>query len=331
MIDLSKATIKGEIPVGTEPEPVQTPETTTAPETSSEQEPSTNTPVEQATAPANDFPVDRFGGKFKSWEEVESVLNKPEPETPKYDEFLQKLIDKYQKDGSLEDYFKAYSVNYDALSDQEMLKRNFFERNKDLSDKSKEKLWEKELSKYTIDPDEFSEDEVELGKELMKRDAEKLRAEAKEKQKAYLNPQSKAQEVDVQKLKEQVEALPEIKKLKTERKLSLTVDGQKINYELDDADFAVSSMVDDSEFYGLFTENGKLNPEKWAAVVEFARNQDKILKTVLDQGKTLGRAEIEAEMKNIKLPGTQPTITSSSGDFKTGLLEAFARQGKTTR
>ena len=165
----------------------------------------------------------------------------------------------------------------------------------------------------------------------MKRDADKLRAEAKEKQKAYLSPQNKAPEVDLQKLKGQVEALPEVQKLKSEKKLSLSVDGQTINYEVEDPDFAVNSMVDDSNFYGLFTENGKLNPTKWAAVVEFARNQDKILKTVLDQGKTLGRAEIEAELKNTRLPGSQPTPAPAAGDFRTGLLEAFARQAKTTR
>lgn len=329
MIDLSKAIIKGEIV--DDPTPAPTPDPIPSPDPTPEPDPSPAPDPAPDPAPANDFPADKFGGKFKSWEEIESALNKPEPEAPKYDEFLQKLIDKYQTDGTLDDYFKAYSVDYDAVSDQDMLKRNFFEQNQGLSDKAKEKLWEKELSKYTIDPDEFSDDEVELGKELMKRDADKLRAEAKEKQKAYISPQNKAPEVDLQKLKEQVEALPEVQKLKSEKKLSLSVDGQTINYEVDDPDFAVSSMVDDSGFYGLFTENGKLNPAKWATVVEFARNQERILKTVLDQGKTLGRAEIEAEMKNTKLPTTQPASGSTAGDFKSGLLEAFARQGKTTR
>ena len=334
-IDLSKATVLGTSQPGAEPTPAPTPDPVPSPEPSPEPTPApapepAPAPTPDPT-PADDFPSDRFGGKYKTWDEVKSALDKPAQEAPKYDDFLEKLISKYQSDGSLEDYFKAYSVNYDALSDQDMLKRNFFDANNGLSEKAKEKLWEKEMSKYTIDPDEFSEDDVELGRELMKRDADRLRAEAKEKQKAYLSPQNKAPEIDPKKLKEQVEALPEIQKLKAERKISMSVDGQNINYQLDDTDFAIDSMVDDSSFYGLFTENGKLNPEKWAMVVEFARNPQKILKTVLDQGKTLGRSEIEAEMKNTRLPGTQPAPGQTAGDFKSGLLEAFARQGKTTR
>lgn len=337
-LDLSKATVLGEIPAGVEPTPAQTPEPlpSSEPGPSSEPEPFSPPAQEQVQAPVapiqNDFPSEKFNGKYKSWEEVEQVLNKPEPEAPKYDEFLEKLINKYQADGSLEDYFKAYSVDYDSLSDQEMLKRNFFEANKSLSDRAKEKLWEKEISKYTIDPDEFSEDDVELGKELMKRDADKLRFDAKENQKNFLSPQNKAPQLDITKLKEQVEALPEIQKLRADKRISMSVDGQNINYQLDDADFAVNAMVDDTGFYQLFTQNGKLNPEKWTMVVEFARNPDKILKTVLDQGKTLGRSEIESEMKNTRLPGSsQPAGSQNSGDFKSGLLEAFAQAGKTTR
>jgi hypothetical protein len=329
MFDLSQATKIGESPMVDDPTPVPSPEPSPepTPDTSSEPVPS----LEPVPVPTNDFPSDKFGGKFKSWEEVESVLNKePEP-TPQYDEYLQQIISKYQTDGSLEDYFKAYSVDYDSVSDQDMLKRNFFEQNNDLSDKAKQKLWEKEISKYTIDPDEYSEDEVELGKELMKRDADKLRAEAKEKQKAFLSPKNEAPKVDLQKLKEQVEALPDVKRLKTERKISLNIDGQDVNYELSDPDFAVNSMVDDSGFYALFTENGKLNTQKWAATVEFARNQERFLKTVLDQGKSLGRAEIESEMKNTRIPGTQPPSSLGTSDFKAGLLEAFAKQGKSSR
>jgi hypothetical protein len=306
------------------PEPTPEPSPEPAPDPSPE-------PSPEPTPPANDFPAERFGGKYKSWEDVESILNK-EPETaPQYDDYLRQVIEKYQTDGTLDDYFKAYSVDYDSMSDQDMLKRNFFEQNKGLSDKAKERLWEKEISKYTIDPDEFSDDDIELGKELMKRDADKLRAEEKEKQKAFLSPKNESPKLDLQKLREQVEALPDVKKLKADKRISLSIDGQEVNYELTDPDFAVNSMVDDSGFYSLFTDNGRLNTQKWAATVEFAKNQERFLKTVLDQGRSLGRAEIESEMKNTKIPGSQPPSSLGTSDFKSGLLEAFAKQGKTTK
>jgi hypothetical protein len=331
MFDLSQVKKLGESSLIEDPAPAPTPEPEPSPTPSPEPTPDPVPTPDPAPAPVNDFPADRFGGKFKSWEEVDSVLNKePEP-APQFDEYLQQIIQKYQADGTLDDYFKAYSVDYDSVSDADMLKRNFFEQNSGLSDKAKQRLWEKEISKYTIDPDEFSEEDVELGMELMKRDADKLRAEAKDKQKTFLSPKNEAPKVDLQKLKEQVEALPDVQKLKTDRKIALSIDGQEVNYELTDPDFAVNSMVDDSGFYSLFTENGRLNTQKWAATVEFAKNQERFLKTVLDQGRSLGRAEIESEMKNARIPGTQPPSSLGTSDFKAGLLQAFAKQGKSSR
>ena len=329
MFDLSQAVVKGEVQPQAIQEPVveqpQAP-TTEIPEPINE--PTVNTQVDtQASAPKDDFPADKFDGKFSSWDEVKNALNSPKQESPKYDEFLQKVIDKYTTDGSLEDFFKAYSVNYDNLPDEEILKRNFSKQYDGLEQKIIDKLWEKEKSKYTIDPEEYPEEEVEVGKALLKRDADRLRTQFKEEQQKYIQPQR--QQVDINQLQQTVLGMPEVQKLRSDRKLTLEVDGQAINYELSDPDFVVNTMVDDAPFYNLFMDNGKVNPSKWASVVEFARNPQAVLKAVLDQGKTLARAEIEAELKNSKLPSATPQTASAPGDFKSQLLQAFVERGKT--
>jgi len=333
MFDLSQAKIIGETPLEAAAEPiVETPvstETTEAPVIESTAEPVVEAPVNEP--PKDDFPADKFGGKFKSWDEVQAKLSEDKPQ---YDEFLQKVIEKYQTDGSLEDFFKAYSVDYDKLSDEDVLRKDFFDRNsaRGLSEKTLNMLWEKEKSKYTIDPEEFSEEEVEIGRDLMKADANEQRAKLKEQQQKFIQPKaSAAPTVDLNKLKEQVASMPEVQQLRADKKVKLSVDGQEINYELTDPDFAIDTMVNDQPFYGLFNQNGKPDAAKWAKVVEFARNPEKVLKTVLDHGKTLGRIEMEAELKNTQLPKNNSETPSSPADFQSRLIQAFAERGKVTR
>lgn len=279
-------------------------------------------------APVNDFPSDKFGGRFNSWDEVNEVLNKPATETPKYDEFLQKVIDKYQADGSLEDFFKAYSVDYDKLSDEEIIKRDFFAKNSDLSQKAVNKLWEKELAKYKLDPDENDEDEIEIATEMMKREASKLRESGKEYQKQYIQPQRAAQKTSVEDLVKTVHSLPEAQGIKAKKSISFNVGDSVINYGIEDVDGALTLMADEEKFGALFLENGRPNVEKWVRMVEFAKNEDRIIKTAYDQGKAAGMKELEKEIKNPSLPSTpRPERSSSSGDFKDRFFEALA--GKT--
>lgn len=326
MLDLEKVKVIGkeefqpeEVPFKEESQVQETPQEVVS-ETS-------ETPVVES-APVNDFPSDKFGGKFNSWEEVNEVLNKPAPETPKYDEFLQKVIDKYQADGNLEDFFKAYSVDYDKLSDEEIIKRDFFAKNSDLSQKAVNKLWEKELAKYKLDPDENDEDEIEIATAMMKREATKLRESGKEYQKQYIQPQKTAQKASVEDLVKTVHAMPEAQGIKARKSISFNIGDSVINYGIEDVDDALTLMADEEKFGALFLENGRPNVEKWVRMVEFAKNEDRIIKTAYDQGKAAGMKELEKEIKNPSLPSTpRPEKGFSSGDFKDRFFEALA--GKT--
>lgn len=277
------------------------------------------------------FPSERFGGKFKSWDEVQEALSK-QPEPSYKDDFIKKVVEKYNQDGSLEDFFRAYATDWDKLSDQEVLRKQFFEENADMEDeKAIERLWKKELSKYTIDADEYDQEEVETGLALMKRDAKKVRAKFKERQQEYLQPSKKEAPDDtkrIEALQKFVNEDPVVKTVKESKIVSLDIDGEKYNFEVDDPQIIADSLVDENLFYNQFVTDGKPNTAKWAEVMAYATNPQKFRRSLVDFGRSLERKAMEDELKNTKLPKQEAPKSGSSGDDREDLLNAFVNKGK---
>lgn len=286
--------------------------------------------VETKEEPKAEFPSDRFGGKFKSWEEIEQALSEPKVEFK--DDFIKKVVEKYNQDGSLEDFFKAYSIDWDKMSDQEVLKRQFFEDNSDMEDeKAIERLWKKELSKYTIDEEEYDQEEVETGLALMKRDAKKVRAKFKERQQEYLQPSTQEAPDDsrrIEALQKFVDEDPIVKTVKESKIVSLDIDGEKYNFEVENPQIIADSLVNENLFYNQFIENGKPNTAKWAEVMAYATNPSKFRKSLVDFGRSLERKAIEDELKNTSLPRQESNKGATTGDDKEDLLNAFVTKGK---
>jgi len=272
------------------------------------------------------FPSEKFGNKFKSWDEVNEVLNRPVAEAPKFDEFLQKVINKYQTDGSLEEYFKAHSVDYDKVSDEELVKRDFFAKNSDLSDSAVKRLWETELAKYKLDPDEHDKEDVEIASVLLKREANKLRESGKESQRSYLQPSRQAvQKPSVDDLAKTVHAMPEAQNIKSKKTISFINGESTINYGVEDVDGALDLMADEDKFGALFLENGRPNVEKWVKAIEFVKNEGKIVKTLIDQGIAMGQKMLEKEIKNPKIATQQPDKFNGT-TFKERFVSTLAQQ-----
>jgi hypothetical protein len=281
---------------------------------------------------SDDFPKDKLGGKYNSWEELEQALSNPVAELK--DDFIKKVVDKYNQDGSLEDFFKAYSTDWDKVDDKEVLKKKFFEDNADIEDtKTLERLWKKEISKYTIDEDEYDEEEVETGLALLKRDAKKVRAEFKEQQAKYIEP-SKNKESDteeiqrIEALKNFVEKDPIVQSVKQTKIVSLDIDGEKYNFEVDNPEIIADSLVNENLFYNQFIKEGKPDTAKWAEVMAYATNPQKFRKSLVDFGRSLERKSVEDELKNTKLPRQESSKQNSSGDDREDLLNAFVSKGK---
>lgn len=358
MFDLSQATVIGEskgadfIDRQEESQSTEATQPAETVETTSTETPSTGTPdapedTEKEThensetqteeVPKDDFPADRFGGRFSSWDEVSEFINKEQKEPEYKDEFIKKLVEKYNTDGSLKDYFEAHSVDWEKMDSREVLRRKFFNENPDIDDKYKNKLFERELAKYNIDPDSNDEEEVELGMALLERDANKYRNERIEENKKYLEPQKQEDNTGakIEALKKFRDTLPEIKSLREDKKIKFNAEGEEFNFEVDDPEFIAETLVDEQAFNSLFTNNlskeGKIDTDKWIKTVEFARNPEKFIQSFIDHGKNLGRKEFEATLKNTDLSGREPDQPKTDGDHKSKLLQAFLEKGVTKR
>ena len=97
-------------------------------------------------------------------------------ETQFKDDYIKSAVEYYNANGSLTPYLEATSVNYSEMSDEQIMRHNLIKSNPSLSQRNIERLFQRDVvNKYTLDEDRFDEDEVELGKELLKVDAERLR------------------------------------------------------------------------------------------------------------------------------------------------------------
>jgi hypothetical protein len=108
-----------------------------------------------------------------------------------------------------------------------------------------------------------------------------------------------------------------------------TSDGE-FKYEVPQADSVIDMTIDNDRFFSQFAgDQGQLDYAKWYKTVAYSQNPELFERSLINYGKTLGRSEVTREIKN---PITSPVgdvPTEGNGDFKTGLLQAFATRGIT--
>jgi hypothetical protein len=85
--------------------------------------------------------------------------------------------------------------------------------------------------------------------------------------------------------------------------------------------------VDNDQFFAQFAPQGQLDYAKWYKTAAYSQNPELFERSLINYGKTLGRAEVTKEIKNPSSSQVPDVPTDSSGDFKSGLLNAFATRG----
>lgn len=234
------------------------------------------------------------------------------------DDFIKKVVDYYEKFGNLQPFLEATQVDYDKVKDIDLLRANFDKENSDLSEKTRDKLFQKELQKYNLDS--FEEDEQEIGQALLKRDADRLRKTLKEQQKEFLNsitptqtPQQPSQEeIEKQRAKERKLVETEVNKVVKDNLIKLEVNGDSLNYQLTDTTKVIDYAVDSAKFLSTFTKNGTIDWNKWTKVVAFAENPEAFIGEMIKHGKSLGKKSLEAELKNSTLEKKSKDVVKTS-------------------
>jgi hypothetical protein len=303
-ISLNDISVDGK-PLGTEPSPAPNPEPAPEPTPEPSPEPNPEPTPEPTPAPSSEV-------KFK-------------------DDFIKSVVDYYEKTGDLTPYLQAKLVDFNSMSDEEVMRRSLREQYPDVSEKLFERLYKQEvIDKYKIDADEYGEEDAELGQELMKVEATKYRQKLIEWQQSFQAPAQESQadpqaNEALQQFQQQVVENELTKSLLESKRIALS---EGFNFEIPNAESMVEMTLDNNKFFELFASpNGGIDYAKWYRAVAYSQNPELVEKSLINYGKTLGREEITKEIKNPSAPLGGDVPTENASDFASGLLQAFASKG----
>lgn len=261
---------------------------------------------------------------------------KTEPPTYNFkDDFIKQVVDFYEKTGDLTPYLQAKLVDFEGMTDEQIMRRDLREAYPDVSDKAFEKLFKQQVvDKYKLDADTYEEDDIELGKELLKSEAAKIRAKYQEWQKGFQAPEPEpdnSAEESARLLKEfedTVRSNEATKSIMNDKRIAIKTGDGEFNYELQDPNALLDMTLDNEKFFGQFAnQDGQIDYNKWYMTSAFSQDPEGFVKAIGNYFKGLGREEITKEIKNPSNNNVGDIPTDGSGDFTTGLLQAFASRG----
>ena len=253
-------------------------------------------------------------------EETESTPTEaPAAEYKFKDPFIEKAVQYYETYGTLQPFLRATEVDYNEMTDVEILKVKFDAENADLSPKAKQKLFDKELEKYGLDA--YDEEDQEVGQALLKRDAQRLRKAFIEEQQQFLNnvqpPQAQQQGPSQEELAAQQEQSRKIisegvAAVIKDNIIKVGANGEGINYQIQDPNVVVDYAMDSNKFLSIFAKDGSVDWDKWTKTVAFAQNPTQFISELIKHGKSLGRKAMEAELKNVVPPTVNKSVIESN-------------------
>lgn len=262
---------------------------------------------------------------------------KPEPTEYKWkDDFIKGVVEFYEKTGDITPYLQAKTLDFTKMSDEDILRRSLREQYSELSDKAFDKLYRMQVTeKFKLDEEEFSEDEVQLGRELLKIEAEKARQSYIEWQNNFSAPQPVAdtaadQEAErlMRQFEDNLKANPMTQRILADKKLSIKTSDGEFNFELQAPESIIDMTLDNDKFFAQFVApTGDVDYDRWYKAAAYSQNPEVFEKALINYGKTLGRLEVTKDIKNPSDPGSGGIPSETSGDFASGLLQAFATRG----
>ena len=244
-----------------------------------------------------------------------------QPVVPQYqfkDPFIEKAVQYYETYGTLQPFLRATEVDYSEMTDLEILKVKFDTENYDLSEKARQKLFDKELEKYGLDA--YDEEDVEVGQALLKRDAQKLRKTFMEEQQQFLSNVQAPQAQQGPSQEELIAQQEQSRKIISEgvsgvikdNIIKIGANGEGINYQIQDPNAVVDYAMDSNKFLSIFAKDGSVDWDKWTKTVAFAQNPTQFISELIKHGKSLGRRAMEAELKNVVPPTVNKTVVQSN-------------------
>ena len=259
---------------------------------------------------------ERLGIELNSIDDLSGIINR-EPEAPSIDERVAKIAEFGEKTArGPEDWFKYQQLNPSEMDDLSAIKLETMNQYPNLSSEQVNKLV---TSRYKLDEDIFSEEEVELSKIQLTIDADKARAGINELRENFMLPVQKSSEETkplfddqwVSNMAHEVESI------------------EALEFELGDTTFSFglnddykSKLVDknanlEQYFDSYVDDNGNWDIESLSMHRALIDNIDTIAKSIYQQGLSDGQRNIVSKAANVQA-GTPGVGQQTQSD---GVLE----------
>jgi len=269
--------------------------------------------------------AEKTAGKFKSWEEVETVLNTPKEEFA--NEQVKHWNDLAKKGIALDrEFFELQSKDFENMDNPLEIRMEAMKRNPEYQDLSQKTL-ELELNKkYNLsewiekDRADYTDEDI-ANREILDRDAIKdrewlvnfknERSFGKEPDQNLINERAESDRVAQSNWENFVDGLS-----KEVSKLSTKIDDKdSVDFDVSDADrkYAADIMKtmtkDISVFWNQFTDkDGKMDQKAVFEAILFLKNKDNIVKVSHQNALAKGK---ESEIKGMKNVSFEPNATQS--------------------
>ena len=285
-------------------------ETTTAEVPSEPEQSSLNTEVEEQAPQISDDIVAQYlsetlGVQLDSIDTLKGMLT---PQEAEIDERIKVIADFVENTGrSPEDWFKYQSINPSEMDDMTAVKMSMINEYSDLSGEEIDMLVG---SKYKLDEDMYTDDEIKLSKLQLKIDANKSRTQIEELRSSYTLPvdnnystaTSPIDEQWISSMTQETEAL---------EALSFDLPGGEFNFGITD-DYKSQLINKNSNLESFFDQyvsnEGQWDYDKFNTHQALVDNIDAIAKSLYQQGLSDGQRKIVEQAANVSTqsPGVAP-------------------------
>jgi hypothetical protein len=230
----------------------------------------------------------------------------------KEDDYFRKLVDAYKND-SLNEFLIKTNIDYDQMSDEEIMGMEIEKQFSTLDPSDKQLLLQKKLQReFNLGSDDETDERV--GKLLLKAEADKIRDGLKTEQAQYMpkpNPNSveakmQAQAAQQQQIMEEFKGYvlehPATKQFETNRLLQYGVGDTTLNYEVNQNVDLRDLAIDTNKFFSMFAgQDGKVDIQKFYKVANYAASMEGVEKALINLGRSQGEKRLYDELKNTKV------------------------------
>jgi hypothetical protein len=346
---------QGAEPANVSPDTTQTAETATVPSTETGAE-ATPAAATETVAEAQPAATEQAPAPLPSWQDLiktqprEQVLTElgVEPQsltlaqTLKENPQMEAFFKHWQEKGDVVDYLRELTTDYTKMPAEDVMRHQLRQAYPKADERTLDLLYKREVvNKYGLDPDRYSEEEIEEGRLLLEVDADKFRGELSEKQKQFLIPppaekpaEAAAAPVDnsaaeVEAYKQTFSADPLFKTLSESKVFTLGEGDEKFSFPVDPNE--VTSVLFDTDKWGekMFTRQGDAilpNTRQHLLVGMITAYGDKFLNAYAQHMKALGGKTVIDPIENASVPSNAtPSVAQVTPDNPAAAMAKMGR------